>query len=133
MWHRVRVPGPLHCLLLSSLGACAGTGPDACDTGIVPAVQLEVVDAATGFPAGDGAKGIVWEASYVDSLRPVRMGGEGEVLELGAADARPGTYAARVEKAGYLTWEASGLETSSDGCHPSVRRRVALVPAAAAR
>ena len=83
--------------LLPALGQC-GALVD-CDTGIAPAVVVEVRDANTGEPAAAGSLGTVRDGSYTDSLYQYRSAG-GVPLALAGPDERPGTYTVTIEKVG---------------------------------
>jgi hypothetical protein len=100
--------------LLPFLGQC-GVLVD-CDTGIAPAVVVEVLDANTGEPAAAGALGTVRDGSYMDSLYQYRSAG-GVPLALAGADERPRTYTVTIEKVGYETWAVTGVRVEDSNCH----------------
>jgi len=115
-----RFIGALSGVLL--LGGCEFLGiaePVACRGVISRAIEVEVRDARSGEPAAHGAIGIAREGGYVDSLRVVGWmsapSPETAVL-LGGVDERPGVYSVRVEKAGYLPWQRSGVHAEQGVC-----------------
>jgi len=95
-----------------------------CDTGIAPAVIVEVRDANTGEPAAAGALGTVRDGVYVDSLYPYESTG-GEPVSLAGADERPGTYTVTIEKTGYETWTMTGIPVEDSNCHVETARLTA--------
>ena len=84
-----------------------------------PAILLEVRESGTGNPAANGAKGVVEDGAYIDSLKVVGWSGppapETELLMAAAFD-RPGTYSIRLEKPGYQTWVRAGVVVGTDDC-----------------
>ena len=110
------------------LGGCGVFEPDDCNTGIIPAVTVAVVDAATGQPAAAGARGYVQDGSYRDSLRLIRWDAQDRPTHLGAADARPGTYAIVVERSGYAPWSASNVRTGGRCNAVAPEQRALLTP-----
>lgn len=83
------------------------------------AVEVEIRDAVSLSPIADGARGIVRDGQYVDSLRPARGSVEG-LLSMSAAPERPGVYEVLVTRAGYLSWDTAGVLVRDSDCH--VRR-----------
>jgi hypothetical protein len=90
-------------------------GPAVCDTGVYPAITLEVRDATTGAPAAEDARGIVRDGAFVDSLRPAGSI-NGVPLSLAAATERAGTYSIEVHKVGYAVWTADNVRVGSGEC-----------------
>lgn len=100
-----------------------------CDTGIAPAVIVQIRDAVTGAPAAAGARGIVRDGTYSDSLYLYQFH-EGVPSSLAGADERPGTYTVTLEKSGYETWTASGIRVADSNCHvQTVSLTAELTPA----
>lgn len=92
-----------------------GSNPVLCLDLPLFAVTVEVRDAVSGENLSAGAKGVVFEGEYVDSLQDVNY--TAGPARLGAANYRPGTYSIRVEHPGYATWSRSGLKArASDSC-----------------
>jgi hypothetical protein len=87
-----------------------------CDTGIAPAIVVEVRNANTGEPAAAGALGTVRDGTYMDSLYQYSFAGA-VPLSLAGADERPGTYTVTIEKAGYETWTVTGVTVGDSNCH----------------
>jgi hypothetical protein len=87
-----------------------------CDTGIAPAVVVEVRDAVTGAPAAADARGIVRDGTYSDSLYLYEFRDD-VPLSLAGADERPGTYTVTLEKPGYETWTVSAIRVNDSNCH----------------
>ena len=117
---------------LVSLGlvGCDAFGPQVCDLGIDPAVEVEVVDAESGVPVAAGAKGVIRDGAYVDSLRPNRSRGDGTVLTLSAGDARSGTYRVEIMREGYAPWHRDGVRARRGDCGlETTHIRAAMVPA----
>jgi hypothetical protein len=107
------------CALLGSLflvAACKGVD---CPAIIAPAILVTVRDSVTSLPAAHGARGAVRDGAYVDSLRLAGWDGPPSIdteLLLGAAIDRPGTYSVTIEKAGYQTWQRTGVAVGSSAC-----------------
>jgi len=107
-------------LILGS-AALVGCSPAniVCPQIAAPAILLEVREDGTGAPAANGARGVVEDGGYVDSLRVVGWSGppapETE-LYMAAAFDRPGTYSVRLEKAGYQTWIRTNIVVGTDDC-----------------
>lgn len=117
-------------LLSLTLAGCDVFSPRACDLGIEPAVEVEIVDAESGEPVAQGAKGVIRDGAYVDSLRPYRSRGDGTVLSLGAGDARSGVYRVEVVRDGYAPWQRDGVRARRGDCGlETAHVRAALVPA----
>ena len=106
--------------LLALLSACHSVaGSDAVCTGVaVPAIQLEVRDAADRAPAGREARAIARDGAFADTARPyVLHGYEDQVLTFMLAFERRGTYLVTVERAGYMRWERAGVRVDGNECH----------------
>jgi len=117
-------------LLTFGLLGCDAFGPRLCPLGIEPAVEVEVVDAETGAAVAQGAKGVIRDAAYLDSLRPHASRGDGTVLTLSAGDGRAGVYRVEVVREGYADWQRDGVRARRGDCGvESARARAALIPA----
>ena len=107
--------------LARALSVGAGVGLTACvdnlaicvDSGLGAAIIVEVNDAETGASLAGGARGVISEGSYVDSLRPPSTGSS-SMLEAGSG--RPGRYDVTVMHPGYLTWHASQVVVDANSC-----------------
>jgi hypothetical protein len=100
-------------------GGCGLLDPVVCPGVVSRAIEVEVRDARTGAPAAAGALGIAREGSFADTLRVVgwMTHPDPETAHLlGGAEERPGLYAVRVEKPGYLPWERSGVRAQRGPC-----------------
>lgn len=87
--------------------------PLTCTDEARPTLSVEVRDARTGAPAAQGARGIIREGTYSDSLRAATE----TLLFAQNTCERPGTYDVTVEKAGYLAWTERGVQVAADACH----------------
>jgi hypothetical protein len=105
----------------------AGCGEDVnCLQGIFAAVSVHASSAQDATPLL-GARGVVSDAMYQDSLLEVGQG------YYEGASGRAGIYAVHLELAGYTAWDTAGvLVESSPGPCPmveTVRLEARLVPA----
>jgi len=109
-------------VLILALAGCNAFEP--CQTDIHPAVAVEVREAGTGVSLAEGARGVLREGAFVDSLRLWKM-----PAQLGGAFERPGTYSVEVEHAGYVKWQRDGVRARDSSCHVrTVTLRADLVP-----
>jgi len=107
--------------LARALSVGAGVGLAGCidnlaicvDSGVGVAIVVDVTDAETGASLVEGARGVITEGSYADSLRMRRSGSQ---LTLQGGSGRPGRYDVTVIHPGYQTWHASQVEVDLDGC-----------------
>lgn len=114
---------------LKSLGAigsiwmagCSGlTHPNVvCTAEMVPAIVVEIRDARTGAALAYGARGVVRDGAYADSLRPAASSSADlrDLYSRAAAHERAGTYVVEVAHEGYATWTASGVRVPDEVCH----------------
>jgi uncharacterized heparinase superfamily protein len=98
------------------LAGC-GTDPEFCTGSIEPAITVRALAAGSGENVTNGAQGTVSEDSYSDSLRPALFDPAQRVMQLRAADERPGTYGLWVERDGYQAVSLSGIEVTMGECH----------------
>lgn len=116
-------------LLLPLLAGC--DGGYACLANVNPAIEVAVVDAATGLPLPD-ATGFMQMAQFNGDGSPVALypGGVGLLIGFGGA----GTYRVQVDHAGYATWVADEIAVGQLDGHcggiATVRREAALAVAA---
>ena len=119
----MRPAQPISFGTLALLAACSNNDAVSCTAQFVPAVVVEVRDSVTQVPLA-GARGIVQDGTFIDSLRP--SGGS----TLQAAGERPGTYRVAVGHAGYADWVVTGVRVQRDICHVvTVTLQAALQPA----
>lgn len=108
------------------------TGPDVVCTGEMrPAIVVEIRHSRTGAALAYGARGVVRDGAYADSLAPAASssGDPHDLYSRRAADERPGTYAVEVVHEGYQAWSATGVSVGRDACHVrTVELRADLVP-----
>jgi hypothetical protein len=104
-----------------------------CTTSVEPAIVVEIRDAADATPLAAGARGVVRDGAYTDSLRPYGSTIEGDMLTRAAADERAGTYAVEVTHPGYGTWQQLGVRVTRGGCHVETVNLVAELGRAPAR
>jgi hypothetical protein len=102
---------------LAFASACSSS-VDVCPAVVKPAVVVEVRDASTGLPIAEGASGAVREGSYTDSLKPYSgiSANQSTLLSLQAALGRPGLYTLTVEKPGYASFTATGVQATAGAC-----------------
>jgi len=120
------------CAILATLSGCTiFSGPQVCPASINPGIVVEVRDARTGSFIALGARGVVREGTYVDSLKPYAFSSSdpSSVTSLQAALGRAGTYSVEVEHDGYQRWTISGIRVQKQTCGiRTVRLRASLVP-----
>lgn len=116
---------------LCALGAlgivgCDGlTEPDVfCTAEMVPAIVVEIRDARTGAALAYGARGVVRDGAYADSLQPAASSSADirDLYSRAAAPERAGTYTVEVAHEGYATWTATGVQVRDDVCHVETAR-----------
>lgn len=120
---------------LAAGGCSSGTdlGPIACTANMVPGIVVEMRDATDGHAIADLASGIASEGAFTDSLRPFESTSSqiADLFSRQAALERKGTYHVHVERAGYLSWDTSGIVVTADVCHVQtvrVRARLTRLP-----
>jgi hypothetical protein len=106
-------------LILPGCGVVDVVDPVFCAAVITRAVEVEVRDARTGDPAADGATATARSGDFVETLQVVGWishPSPRSALVLGGVEERPGVYTVRVEKAGYRSWERTGVVAESGRC-----------------
>jgi hypothetical protein len=101
---------------------CSGDGPTVCTASVEPAIVVEIRDARTGAPIAEGARGVVRDGAYVDSLAPYAFTGASPstMYSRRAADERPGRYAVEIiHYPAYQTWTATDVRVERGECHVS--------------
>ena len=129
MTHMRRIP----VLAFVSVVAGCSNPSDAtlCRASLEPAVAVEIRDAITGAAIAAGARGVVRDEAYVDSLRPYESSGDwpADMYSRQAAHERAGIYSVEVHHEGYRPWTAEGVRVTRDECHVRTQTlRVDLVP-----
>lgn len=117
-WRAGRAGVPCAVLGVLLIGCDGGTGPVGvnCPDIATPGVVVTVLDASTGEADATGARGIVRDGAYSDSLRRSSMLASGRLVSLEAAIGRPGTYTVRVERPGYHAAERTGVVAAAAPC-----------------
>jgi len=87
-----------------------------CEYWVLPAVKVEITDAATGNTLSSNAVGTVREGTFVDSLQVCGSMPADSASRCGAWE-RPGTYEVEVRHAGYEVWSARGVTATKGPCH----------------
>ena len=107
-----------HVGLLLSVLASSGCrlGPETCDTGIEPAIDVAIMDALTGAPLANDAVGLVEAGTFVDSLQPHRGDGSGQLISRATTRTPPGTYTVRVMHEGYEPWVLGNVRVRAGSC-----------------
>jgi hypothetical protein len=90
-----------------------------CTDNIVWGINATVQDSLTGAPAASGARLIARDGTYADTTTMPFGHEDPNRGTLFAAEERPGVYTVTVDKAGFLTWERSGIVVTMDeyDCH----------------
>ena len=109
-------------LIATLASACDLMGPSDCPLSVEPAIVVRITDARTGAPRAAGARGIVRDGEYTDSLIPSSMDGAGVMLTRQAAEERPGLYDITIEHDGYETWVRRFVWVGSGECNVNTRR-----------
>jgi hypothetical protein len=81
-----------------------------CDTGIFPALSVEIRDSTTNAPAAAGATAVATNGVFTDSVLVTHD------LLIGLAEERAGRYTIRVRKEGYRLWSRSSVVVESGDC-----------------
>lgn len=98
------------------LGACVDNLAVCVDSGSEAAIVVQISDAIIGTPLGAGARGIISDRGYVDSLRPQSPDASGRAPALVAGLGRPGTYDVTIVHPGYQTWQATNVVVGTNAC-----------------
>jgi hypothetical protein len=110
-------------VVLLAAVACSACrlGPETCDTGIEPAIDVVIIDAVTGAPLAHDATGIVRAGTFIDSLRPHRGDGTGHLISRATTQTPPGTYDVLVTHDGYEPWRLSNVRVRAGSCGAETR------------
>lgn len=101
-------------LLLAGCDGLVGPGRT-CSAIALPALIVDVRDAATDAPLGPGARVVARAGRFADTLHvPADADQPGPY---GLAYERAGVYTVTVEAPGYRPWSREGIRVGADGCH----------------
>ena len=115
-------------LLLLALAVGADACARGCDAILIPGISVTVVDKATGIPFAGDVTVIATEGSYTETVNPPPVPAGPRLGFL--AYERPGTYRVEVQAPGYVTWVATNVRVTHDGCHvETVQLTAELEPA----
>ena len=103
-------------LLLALASSGCHLGPETCDTGVEPAIDVVITDALTGAPLANDAVGLVEAGTFVDSLQPNRGDGSGQLISRATTRTPPGTYTVRVTHEGYEPWVVANVRVRAGSC-----------------
>lgn len=102
-------------LLFLALVVGANACGKVCDAILLPGLNITVVDGATGTPFAGDVTVIATEGSYTETINPPALPAGPRLASL--AYERPGTYRIEVQAPGYVTWVATNVRVTHDGCH----------------
>ena len=90
-------------------------------------VSVSVRDSTTGAFAASGAKLVVRDGAYADSVSLPATPGATDAMSLGGAGERPGVYSLTVTKPGYRDWVKTGVRVTKGDCHVNTVALTALL------
>lgn len=99
------------------LGGCEITEPVTCPGTVEPAIVVEILDAQTGEPVADSARGIVRDGVFQDSLVAHGFNSEMVMVSRRAAYEREGTYAVFVSHPHYELWAREDVRVRNGKCN----------------
>jgi hypothetical protein len=105
----------LSILLLLAVVVGADACARGCDANLVPGISVTVVDKATGISFAGDVTVVATEGSYTETVHPPPLPAGPRLASL--AYERPGTYRVEVQAPGYVTWVATNVRVTHDGCH----------------
>jgi hypothetical protein len=108
-------------LLLALASSGCRLGPETCDTGIEPAIDVTITDALTGAPLATDAVALAEAGLYVDSLQPHRRDGSGQLISRATTRTPPGSYIVRVMHDGYEPWALANVHVRAGSCGPETQ------------
>lgn len=97
------------------VASCLSVAPE-CTPAPAPALNVTVVDAATGAYRAAGATVTVTEGDYAADLEPGDFAPSGERATRHGPFGRAGVYAVTVRHPGYETWQREGVRVETDRC-----------------
>jgi hypothetical protein len=126
------VSATLCSILLGSFG-CSGTAPGStstiCTLELRAGLLVDVKDSLTNAGVASGAKLVVRDGSFADSVTFPDSRPDLDGLPLATAGERAGLYQIAVSKPGYATWTRSNIRVTRDECHVNpVRLTARLQP-----
>jgi hypothetical protein len=80
-------------------------------------LAVKAQDSITGQFITSGARLIVREGTFVDTVQAPANRPDVDSLGVPAAGERPGVYTLTVQKPGYRDWTKSGVRVTADECH----------------
>ena len=104
-------------LLALSVSGCGNADAFGCTADVRSGIVVEVYDSQTRAPIATGAVGTLQDGSYTETLMPFGYDIMGNLIGLGGAQERTGTYTVRIEKAGYAPWEMKNVRVTKNACH----------------
>ena len=113
---RIPLLRPGAALALALLAACDDSGTGVCPGVVVPALEVTVVDAASGADLTRTARGVWVSGSYADDLFGSDIGGP--LYAYGPA----GRYSVIVQHAGYEAWGRDDIRVLPGECGPRTVR-----------
>lgn len=105
----------LTCLL--ALTGCGSSDGVLCGDHVERGIVVAVYDAQTHAPIAKDAVGTIEDGSYMETLTPAGGDSQGNLISIGGAFERPGTYTVRIEKSGYQTWEKKNVRVTKGVCN----------------
>lgn len=78
---------------------------------------IQVQDSVTGQFIASGARLIVRDGAFVETMQAPANRPDVDSLPIPAAGERPGVYTLTVQKPGYREWRTSGVKVTADRCH----------------
>ncbi len=110
----MRALRPLFILAVGAVVAGCDSFTGVCTTDFRFGIVVEVRDAVSGAPAADGARLIVRDGDYVETVDAPPTPSS---TFLQAAGERVGRYDVTVQKPGYAEWTRTDVQVLRDGCH----------------
>lgn len=97
-------------------GGCGGFS-GFCTADIERGIEVSVYDAQTHAPIASGAVGTIQDGGYTETLTPAGGDLAGNLISIGGAQERPGTYTVNIGKTGYQTWVMQNVRVTKGDCH----------------
>lgn len=116
-----------------SLTAVACSDPSTCNLSAAFGVNVLVQDSASGGFAASGARLLLRDGAYGDSMEVPSNRPDLDQASLFGALERPGVYTVTVRKANYQDWMRTNVGVTAGGCHvhpASLTARLQLPPTA---
>lgn len=103
--------------LLALLSGCGILEGKDCTADVRPGIVVTIVEKETGLPVAEGARGVVRDGEFQDSLHAHQFDGESRMISRASAWERRGTYSVVVDHPDYELWVRDRVEVSDDECH----------------